>query len=128
MSNVQEVENNNVLIATFLELKCDKEGWFYGMGLHGNMAFAPSEMHFHTKWEWLMLVIDKIELLRVGNNVSIRVVYECTNEFFQFTIHDENYVIHVITRSHVQNKLTTIYGAVVEFINSYNKNYGINKK
>jgi len=55
--------------------------------------YTPEEMKYHTSWDWLMPVVQKIESLG-----------------YVFTIQDDN-----------EDKLSSTYKAVVEFINHNEK-------
>jgi hypothetical protein len=109
------MENNNKLIAEFMEFKIQadpKERWF------GQYFTTPNEawsnrielLLFDTDWNWLMPVIRKIEEL--GNDVLI------TTNYIQIAF-DEGEQFIVIDDLNI--KIDSVYKAVIEFINWYNK-------
>ncbi|MCP3682375.1 MAG: hypothetical protein GY861_06755 [bacterium] len=66
------------------------------------------ESNYHSSWNWLMPVVDKIE--DMGCEVVI------TNG--ECTISGNDYYVEIIGK----NRRGATYDAVVEFINQYNKN------
>jgi hypothetical protein len=75
-------------------------------------VFHPEDMQFHTDWNWLMPVIDKIE------SMGYWVDYTKGDVF----IYDDNYNLVIPNPMHENEdtKLSIHYKAVVEFINWYN--------
>lgn len=73
--------------------------------------FLPEEMRFHTSWDWLMPVVEKInETGRFEVNIGYGRCYITDGE-------DE------LTLSMVENQTQyAVYRAVVEFIKWYNEN------
>lgn len=61
----QEIIEGNKLIAKFIGLKQnDLEHWINKDYLFGSqLKLFDFELKFHSSWDWLMLVIEKIELL-----------------------------------------------------------------
>tara|TARA_R100000544_G_C2172239_1_gene32807 strand:- start:45 stop:371 length:327 start_codon:yes stop_codon:yes gene_type:complete len=53
--------NDNKLIAEFMKFQRTEKGYIVGGLGDGTFGFAE-ELKFHTSWDWLMLVIDKIEI------------------------------------------------------------------
>lgn len=105
-----ETLENNRLIAEFM-----------GLGMQLHMVEHPitgeytsdDEMLYHTDWNWLMPVVEKIEALQDGE-------YTFEIEGCNATIHNTDYSHN----SHVahDNKLDAVYSAVTEFIKWYNQN------
>lgn len=90
---------------------------FYGLPKVGDMWEAPSAfelsyfLKFHTSWDWLMPVVEKIEK---EDRTLINIYREATKiwvddpdgiELFATTEYDNN------------SKISHVYKAVVEFIN-----------
>tara|TARA_R110000824_G_scaffold244397_6_gene433188 strand:+ start:1848 stop:2228 length:381 start_codon:yes stop_codon:yes gene_type:complete len=79
-------------------------------------VFHPDDMQFHTSWNWLMPVVDKIE--------SLGYSYDRINaDVFINNQNGEN----VIPNPMDGNTMTMIektYYVVVEFINEYNRTDG----
>ena len=102
----QQIIDNNKLIAEFMEAKpnlytLNKDGsrnYFYEIHV-GNIyekAIKPKGMLFHTDWNWLMPVVEKmnkiVDATNYGHNIGIRYA-----------------------------QIKPIYKSVVEFIKWYNK-------
>ena len=62
--------------------------------------YLPHELRYHTSWDWLMPVVDKMN----------------TTELW------EEYDISYLATYLVSADINATYKAVVEFINEYNKN------
>ena len=114
--NTQE---NNKLIAEFMGLKDgDKylspsleETESIGLGMYVD----SDEMRYHTSWDWLMPVVDKIESLSMVSfekNRQEEGDYQCL-----FTKGNDIFICH-----YADTSVEATYQAVVEFINEYNKN------
>jgi hypothetical protein len=108
------MENNNKLIAEFMEFQYTSIGWYdseESLNLKGDNTF--DELKFHTDWNWLMPVIDKIE------SMGYWVDYTKGDVF----IYDDNYNLVIPNPMHENEdtKLSIHYKEVVEFINWYNK-------
>ena len=92
---------NNKLIAEFID----------------NRTTAENLM-FDFSWDWLMPVVEKIELVMLENDNSINVTIGSS---LYCTIQDSH--MEVIELNTCEpTKILTVYKAVVEFINWYNKN------
>lgn len=109
---------NNRLLAEFLgweEQKYPTERWF-------GHWFEPSgkhhiHLHFDTDWNWIMLVVDKIENL--GFNVTIGAGEYCRiGESFATPDFDVEIEIE-----YDGSKLDCVYSACVAFVKEYNKQH-----
>ena len=99
--------DNNKLIAEFMELKY-KRGAYYDE-YNKEKVKQDSNLKFHSSWDWLMPVVEKIE------NINEWVRVEITNNSIIITYMGYNKITHGKT------KIKTVYKAVVEFIKWYNK-------
>ncbi len=91
---------DNKLIAEFMGFYRTEKGYIMGGFGDGTFGLAE-ELHFHTSWDWLMPVVEKID-----------------NMFG-----DDNQVDDAINRVHnavLSFDIDNTYQAVVEFINQYN--------
>ena len=76
------------------------------------IKFSPNQMRFHESWDWLMPVVQKIELTYVLsqdflNLYSEKVSFErVPQEMFNISLFSD---------------ISEVYNTVVEFINEYNK-------
>lgn len=119
MSEKEIIYANN-LIAKFLEWKLD--GVFYGYYRQfneflynpqtgNNRAFHLEQLSFNESWDWLMLVIDKIESL--GN-------YSCI-EKISSSEHRCYFSNTELGGERAETKMEAIYKACLQFINWYNQ-------
>ena len=88
---------DNKLIAEFMEV----DGFL-----------SLSQMNYHTSWDWLMPVVEKIESLRDANGDAYRFTIDMCNAQIEGTH------IEIIGGAY---KLNTTYKAVVKFIQYYQK-------
>lgn len=102
---------NNKLIAEFMGNIPIFENE-YQMVTHNNMCYGVDELKYHTDWNWLMEVVERIE-----------------NFGFEFFIvesrckiaHNTDHSIEtIIDFEIIGTKLQATYKAVVEFIKWYN--------
>jgi len=88
---------DNKLIAEFMGVK-------YPM-------LKGSDLQYHTSWDWLMPVVDKIESLGYDTELVNRLddggIYFCIND-------------SAVKASYGKTKIEATYDAVVEFIKTYN--------
>jgi hypothetical protein len=93
--------NDNKLIAEFMDLKST-----------GLSIYKESDYKYHTSWDWLMPVVEKIDEVS-DENTLFKIEY---NRAFVEDI--ENYYIFIdVTAS---SRLEATYKAVVEFIKNNN--------
>tara|TARA_R110000751_G_scaffold267953_3_gene367734 strand:+ start:138 stop:521 length:384 start_codon:yes stop_codon:yes gene_type:complete len=110
--NTQE---NNKLIAEFMGMiRHDQdEGCMIQMTHQGNKVVLVSSMKYHSSWDWLMSVVDKI--FSLGYDYEIKPRYMVIKERLSSEV--------LVSKCFVYDKSQKeiIYDAVVEFINEYNK-------
>lgn len=109
-------KENGILIALFMgaEYVNDApEDFPNGYYMDKNLPLEPEDWFFHSHWDWLMPVVEKIETI-VDTFVIETTTYE--NK-------DKDYVVHCskINRlvSHT-SKIEVVYNAVINFIKWYN--------
>ena len=111
--------NNNKLIAEFM-------GYIYEDDI-----LVPEEPQYHTSWDWLMPVVEKIEEIAIDDdNLTVKEHrYQVDMSYTQCSIYD-----HVRDRGEPWNskwdgvtasadmgtKLSSTHRAVIEFIKEYN--------
>jgi len=107
---------NNVLIAEFMGMKLGQDhtndNMYYDDAENLHPPTPIDELKFHTSWDWLMPVVEKIESLRDANGDAYRFTIDMCNAQIEGTH------IEMIGGAY---KLNTTYKAVVEFINQLNK-------
>jgi len=120
---------NNKLIAEFMEINANpmyyipnhpelREDKEHAPHFYLEHYFEGEELKYHTSWDWLMPVVEKIELVMLENDNSINVTIGSS---LYCTIQDSH--MEVIELNTCEpTKILTVYKAVVEFINWYNKN------
>jgi hypothetical protein len=102
--NTQE---NNKLIAEFMSVDYVDVDTY----LEDN-----KELQYHTSWDWLMPVVERIESFIFDENNSYNVTIGSTNYCI---IQDSNGDRIEIIKDNGETKLETVYKAVVEFIKQY---------
>tara|TARA_R110000764_G_scaffold190685_1_gene275927 strand:+ start:80 stop:460 length:381 start_codon:yes stop_codon:yes gene_type:complete len=125
--------NDNKLIAEFMGVKPTILGAeityeMYGIidciedGLDEQHFFLEEELMFHTEWNWLMPVIEKIEEMTIDDdNLTIKERrYQVDMSYTQCSIYD-HVRDGVIASADMGTKLLSTHRAVVEFIKTYNK-------
>ena len=73
---------------------------------------------FHSDWNWLMSVVDKIESIIFNKDNSFNVTIGSTNFC---VIQDSNGEVYESIEDYRESKLLTTYVAVTEFIKWYNE-------
>ena len=121
---MKDVIENNKLIAEFMMFETVGDLHLIPFDNTDNDTYLPEHMKFHSSWDWLMPVVDKIEdFFTIGGNEL---------EFQVVTYEDEIKVIakhpHKAWETLVEvsadgsGKKENTYKAVVEFIKWYNEN------
>lgn len=119
------LEESNKLIADFMGLSTvEKHGellWADWDGLHSTK--------YHTSWDWLMPVIEKIESIPIVENVriaesfvNIQVVNKDGISHTTFQIFYTNNGRYFKQEDDLETKIQAVYQAVTQFIQWYNLN------
>jgi hypothetical protein len=98
---------NNKLIAEFMGYKTYKMNGYLNVEYADNNHRTIQDTHYHTSWDWLMPVVEKIQKL----------YEECMDYNNQMP---EDYYYKVLDKG-ISTPREIIYKAVVEFIKQYNK-------
>lgn len=108
---MNKVIENNKLIAEFMT----KEPEVLKRDL--NKAGTLESMQYHSSWDWLMPVVDKIEDFLEEHSMALFNVQieQCWCEIL------DNKTSDTIAQGEGNNKLDATYDAVVQFIKWYNK-------
>ena len=126
MDNIIE---NNKLIAEFLEWEFDDLSETFEtpfLKLVEPQAFGDEqfscklqdfELEFHSDWNWLMSVVEKIENLQDENNCAI---YNMQIEQSFTEIIDNHTSETIIYDIDADSKIEAVYNTVIEFIKWYN--------
>ena len=109
------METNNKLIAEFLgyiDNGCSEEGFL--IDPKTNYDVCIDSLQFHTDWNWLMQVVEKIESLGYWTEL----LGGCHQEF---RIGKINQIKEFINKDG-SDKKEAVYNACIEFIKWYNEN------
>jgi len=111
-----EILEGDKLIAKFMEVlygtKEFPKHWYSNDLIDGHRAH--SELKYHSSWDWLMPIIDKIESI---DGCSFKVGLQFAFAYVQgISLHDEPFVVRAIG----ENRIGTAYNLVVRFIKWYN--------
>ena len=110
------METNNNLIAEFLgyiDNGCSEEGFL--IDPKTNYDVCIDSLQFHTDWNWLMQVVEKIESL--DGHLHI-----CDNDVFVHFPKRIKGCVRINGESLKLSKIEAVYNACVEFIKWYNEN------
>ena len=108
---------NNKLIAEFMGMDSFKDSL---ASLHQGKINVDVDVYeqaqYHTSWDWLMPVIEKIECTPIDNDDNSDNFFNVMIEVFECNINGGD--ICICENGHTKREAT--YNAVVEFINQYN--------
>ena len=102
-SKQDNINMDNILIAEFMGVSIGD--------IPRSTQYTVEDLQYHTSWDWIMPVIDKIEAMgcEVVHRVGDCIVYKIDEK--------ENY--RCIIDMQGLNKLESTYKAVVEFIKNH---------
>jgi hypothetical protein len=102
----------NKLIAEFMEYPSN------GFGKYvcpiKDIPVEADELPYHTSWDWLMPVVEKVNLLTRDN--------EKVTEYFTSELGSCDYMKYMLGDVVVTSGITDVFPEVVEFIKWYNEN------
>lgn len=101
---------NNKLIAEFMQL--DKANADIPLYIIEHSAYPINKLEYHSNWNWLMQVVEKIESL--GNDVLI------TSNYIQIAYNQGEEFIVIELEGNI--KIFSVYNACIKFIKWYNEN------
>ena len=127
---MENIIENNKLIAEFLDWEFDDLSETFEtpfLKLVDSHAFGDEqfscklqdfELEFHSDWNWLMSVVEKIENLQDENNCAI---YNVQIEQSFTEIIDNHTSETIIYNIDADSKIEAVYNTVIEFIKWYNE-------
>jgi hypothetical protein len=111
---------NNKLIAEFIGLtyrtKKDYQGWYKDSSFTDRICSFDG-LKFHTDWNWLMQVVEKIEK---EHEFNTKLWYNRTRKDYQMQLFYTDFEKDIIVNS--KSKIEAVYNACIEFIKWYNEN------
>lgn len=116
--------NENKLIAEFMGMELgDDKTVYYDDAENLHPPTPVNELQFHTSWDWLMPVVEKIEEIFIDDsNLIIKEHrYEFDMKHTQCEIYDHVRDC-VVASGDMGSKILSTYQSVVEFIKEYNNN------
>lgn len=116
---MNELENNK-LIAEFMGITPNEAGVYH---VSKHKGYSLENLLYHTSWDWLMPVVEKIESFQDGedgDSMRGHLYNFRIEQHFVYILDGES--MDVIIEMNGDSKLDATYNAVVEFINQYNKN------
>jgi hypothetical protein len=128
------MKENDILLADFVEWKKYEtfsyftpfyQNYLSRDGLADTSIFHQNSLKFNSSWDWLMIVVEKIESIKDEHHGYFGVYINSNSCSIQGTnlktdvkqippIYYSNFVLN--------NKLQATYQAVVEFVKWYNEN------
>lgn len=116
------IEEGNKLIAEFM-------GWnaFPGNMIKEKLGVAPIRidgLKFHSSWDWLMPVVEKIEEIHDSNPIVYVVINGYGCEISYMVNHnwpEDRDVIVDMGYPEAQSKIESVWKAVVKFIEKHNE-------
>ena len=116
----KEIFEGNKLIAVFMGAKLDKRNgedsvWLSEQSMFSEYFRVTHHNKYHTHWEWLMPVVEKIDKLDATATSITNICCEINSKFFR---HLEVKSIQTISNT----KIEATYESVIKFIEWYNKN------
>lgn len=109
----EEIISGNELIAEFMGIpKCDRCTEACGRYKFGSgMYYLPEGMEYHSSWDWLMPVVEKIDTDFCSD-------YEVI--IFSSSCHIQSCIGGKQSFMGAGKKIDAVYQAIIEFINWYN--------
>ena len=100
----------NKIIAEFMGLWESEVGYLYNPQFEA--GFKPEELKYHSSWDWLMPVVEKIESLGYCFRIESNDIFIMDNETsMELIVADDN-----------NSKIDGVWWSCVEFIKWYNQN------
>lgn len=121
--------DNNKLIAEFMGFKPNKSTGFEVL-YNEKTCEVLDKLKYHTDWNWLMEVVEKIESLKpieflsgrswIGFDVRIYKTFNTQTNYCTIKYLKESGDMTISNGFSKNNKIEAVYNACVEFIKWYN--------
>lgn len=123
-----ETTENNRLIAEFMGAKLGNGTDTFPIvyinvpsGLAGLCTQTPEMMKYHSDWNWLMEVVEKIESLKNNESYILYDVVIFPDAVLIENREGEEIILINKSKGTFTTKIEAVYNAVVEFITWYNQ-------
>lgn len=112
------ITEGNKLIAEFMGADFNNEGDFCYFKLPDNKAHTVGGLKYHTSWDWLMPVVEKIEKDFVNSSTISHHRFEDTY-WCEFIDSEETQTGYAKSET---SKIEAVWLCVIDFIKYYNQN------
>ena len=109
------METNNKLIAEFIGYKEYVNEGAIQLYIKDEVVKSIGQLDFHSDWNWLMEVVEKIESILPDDSI---ITIEYKNCFIPILDDEEPFTIE----GGGKTKIEAVYNACLEFIKWYNEN------
>lgn len=119
---MEEITVNNILLANFLGWEFNVDSGMFKVP-HLNEEFNLDSLQFHSDWNWLMLVVEKIENLGMLFKVSRWREDEVLLNGYWCTISDSFSGVEFADSAYIddtETRIEAMYLACIPFVKWYN--------
>lgn len=106
------IEGRNILIAEFMVGVVKKN--YNGFEIDGK-PYHETQLKYHSSWDWLMPVIEKIESLDYIDYCQIQSTKTLGGVFYS------TYISKTFNTTSYESKIKSVYNAVIKAINYHNE-------
>jgi len=110
---------NNKLIAEFMQLEENNSSEYLWHKIH---IHNKNDLYYHSDWNWLMEVVEKIESIKDKQGCSFFVEISKEKVHIKYYYKGEEFDNIFCYYYSLRSKKETLYIACVEFIKWYNGN------
>ena len=111
---MKTIEEGNKLIAEFVGAKLTKGNFYL---LDGEILAHEADLKYHTSWDWLMPVVEKIESF---DHISVDMTKGYCRVFKCYNFEDRYRHGNQLAFSSDTPKIQAVWSACVEFIDWFN--------
>lgn len=121
MKSASEIQEGNRLISEFMGGKSDKINFApknirFEIPINGTYSFHVTNLKYHSSWDWLMPVVEKIEMLGYDTGIcGVEIKGEKLSEVIISPIKKGNDKIEIHSRDAISKILLT-WQVITQFI------------